>query len=91
MMPLMAEQETALRYGRSPKRRGARLIIAGACLMVLAFAMAVVGASIFVMTTTPSRGVYWLGAICFFGYVPTGLAGLVLLIVGLVLFSRSRG
>jgi hypothetical protein len=60
------------------------LIIVGGALMTLAFVMAVVGAGVFTMTEQPGRLVGWAGYIGFWYFIPTGLLGLLVLIVGLV-------
>jgi hypothetical protein len=68
----------------SANRKGIRCIIAGSCLMSLGLVMAIVGARVFVLPAMPARPVYLLGAVCFYGYLPAGVAGVVLLVVGLV-------
>ena len=60
------------------------LITSGGALMGLAFVMAVVGGGVFVMSEPAGPLVWWAGAIGFWGFIPTGLLGLIVLLVGLV-------
>lgn len=80
----MTENNMRLPYGRPAKRKTGRLLVAGACLLVLAFLMAVIGASIFVMPTMPAKPVYVIGGICMYGFSVVGIAAVALLIVGIV-------
>jgi len=66
------------------------LIVAGSCFLGVAGVMAVVGASVFVLPTMPANSLYWLGTICFLGWLPVGSIGLVLLVLGLIFVEPSR-
>jgi len=70
------------------KRYG--LMIVGVCVMLTAGVMAAIGASIFVMPTAVSPTVDRLGRICFLGWLPVGLVGVALFVLGLVRVSQSR-
>ena len=80
----MTNTNSKREYPSFASRKGIRSIIAGSCLMFLGLGMAIVGASIFVLPAMPARPVYLLGAVCIYGYLPAGIAGIVLLVVGLV-------
>lgn len=80
----MTDTNSKLEYPSSANRKGIRSIIAGSCLMFMGLVMAIVGASIFVLPAMPARPVYLLAGFCFYGYLPVGIAGIVLLVVGLV-------
>ena len=73
-----------LDYGKpTTPKAGPRFAITGAWMMGAGVVMAVIGASFFSMSTVPPPVIYWIGMICFFGCLPVGAAGVVLLIVGL--------
>jgi hypothetical protein len=59
-------------------------VFAGAFVVAAALVMASVAASIFVMTAV-SPPVYWLGAICFWGYLPAFSIGVAVLVTGIAL------
>jgi hypothetical protein len=65
------------------------LIIAGALILGVGVLMGIVAASMFAMPTVPPRPIYFLGFICFWGFMPTGIIGCIVLAVGGMASHRS--
>jgi hypothetical protein len=86
----VTEQRSMLAYGHPRPRKGKRFIIAGSCLMVVGVLMGVIGASIFVLPTMPPRPIYWLGFVCFWGFLPTGVLAVALLVIGLIRMNTRQ-
>jgi hypothetical protein len=66
----MIEKKPTLEYESTRPRWGHRLIVAGGCIMALGLLMGFAAAIIFVLPTMPSRLVYSLGFVCFWGFFP---------------------
>lgn len=67
---------------RSHPRAATALMFAGAAFLVLGATMLIVAASMFVMPTGASPWVDALGKVCFYGTLPSGVMGLLLLMGG---------
>ena len=73
-----------------PARSGqVRLAVTGGVLLAAAFVMAVLGAGWFTSQEIPSAILDWGGSLCFWGFIPVGLIGLIVLVLGLIRAARS--
>jgi hypothetical protein len=66
------------------------LLIAGAALLALAAVMMVVAGCLFTLAQTPSPFVGAIARVTFWGFIPTGILGAIVLVAGLM-SGRAAG